>query len=357
MGIDKELWKGKRVIVTGHTGFKGSWLTLILHKLGAQVYGISLPAIQPRSLYGDAKIFELLEQEFMQDIREIEKLTIILDQVKPDYIFHLAAQALVQESVADPIGTIATNVLGTSNLVYEALKHANLSGITVVTTDKVYENEEYAKSFKENDKLGGTDPYSASKAATELVTHALVMSSNPHQIPVTTVRAGNVIGGGDWASSRLIPDIIRAVESKEALELRNKNATRPFQHVLDCLLGYLLVAQTHISQTNLRIFDSYNFGPDKSLSVSETIYRFTKIIGDVLQIKEQKSEVKEHIQLHLDSTKAKIELNWLPSYSPEESVNLTASWYIQYLQGKQASNLMLNDLSDCRGFKDAMQIL
>jgi CDP-glucose 4,6-dehydratase len=298
-----------------------------------------------------------LEQEFMQDIREIEKLTIILDQVKPDYIFHLAAQALVQESVADPIGTIATNVLGTSNLVYEALKHANLSGITVVTTDKVYENEEYAKSFKENDKLGGTDPYSASKAATELVTHALVMSSNPHQIPVTTVRAGNVIGGGDWASSRLIPDIIRAVESKEALELRNKNATRPFQHVLDCLLGYLLVAQTHISQTNLRIFDSYNFGPDKSLSVSETIYRFTKIIGDVLQIKEQKSEVKEHIQLHLDSTKAKIELNWLPSYSPEESVNLTASWYIQYLQGKQASNLMLNDLSDCRGFKDAMQIL
>jgi CDP-glucose 4,6-dehydratase len=354
LGINKELWKGKRVIVTGHTGFKGSWLSLILHKLGAQVYGISLPAIQPRSLYVDAKIFELLEEEFIQDIREIEKLTKILDQVKPDYIFHLAAQALVQESVVDPIGTIATNILGTSNLVYEALKHANLIGITVATTDKVYENEDESKSFKENDKLGGIDPYSASKAATELVTHALVMSCNPHQIPVSTVRAGNVIGGGDWASNRLIPDIIRAVESKEVLEIRNKNATRPFQHVLDCLFGYLLVAQTHISQTNLQIFDSYNFGPEKSLSVSETIGKFTKIIGDFLQIAEQESEVREHIQLHLDSTKAKIELNWLPSYSTDESVNLAASWYIKYLQGKQARDLMLHDLLGCRGFRDAM---
>jgi CDP-glucose 4,6-dehydratase len=144
------------------------------------------------------------------------------------------------------------------------------------------------------------------------------------------------------------------VESKEALEIRNKNATRPFQHVLDCLIGYLLVAQTHISQTNLQIFDSYNFGPDKSLSVSETIDRFTKIVGDISQIVGQESEVREHIQLHLDSTKAKGELNWLPSYSTDESVNLAASWYIKYLQGEQARDLMLHDLSGCRGFRDAM---
>jgi CDP-glucose 4,6-dehydratase len=144
------------------------------------------------------------------------------------------------------------------------------------------------------------------------------------------------------------------VESKEVLEIRNKNATRPFQHVLDCLFGYLLVAQTHISQTNLQIFDSYNFGPEKSLSVSETIGKFTKIIGDFLQIAEQESEVREHIQLHLDSTKAKIELNWLPSYSTDESVSLAASWYIKYLQGKQARDLMLHDLLGCRGFRDAM---
>ncbi len=354
MGLNQKLWKDKRVIVTGHTGFKGSWLTLILNKLGSQVYGISLPPIQPRSLYVDAKIFELLEEEFIQDIREVEKLGKIINQVKPDYIFHLAAQSLVRESVVDPIGTITTNVLGTSNLVFEALKHANLLGITVATTDKIYENEEKAKSFKENDKLGGVDPYSASKAATELVTHALVMSSNPHQIPVTTVRAGNVIGGGDWAANRLIPDVVRAVESKKVLEIRNINATRPFQHVLDCLFGYLLVAQTHISQSNLRIFDSYNFGPDKSLSVSETIDRFRKIIGANLQIAEKKSEVKEHFELHLDITKAKIELEWLPCFSTEESINLVASWYIKYLHGEQARSLMLHDLLECRGFRDAM---
>ena len=271
MGIIQNLWDGKRVIVTGHTGFKGSWLTLILHKLGAQICGISLPAIQPRSLYVDASIFELLTQEFIQDIRDLEKLAVIINQIKPDYIFHLAGQAIVSESVLDPIGTISTNVIGTRNLLFEALKHANLLGITVATTDKVYENEENGKSFKENDKLGGAEPYSASKAATELLTRALATSNNPHQIPVTTVRAGNVIGGGDWALDRLVPDIVRAVEFKQILEIRNKNSTRPFQHVLDCLCGYLLVAQAHISPTNKKTYDSYNFGSDKCMAVSEII--------------------------------------------------------------------------------------
>ena len=354
MGINEKLWRDKRVLVTGHTGFKGSWLTLILHNLGAQVYGISLPAIQPRSLYEDAKISELLTQEFMQDIRDLEKLAVIINQIKPDYIFHLDAQSIVRESVLDPIGTISTNVIGTSNLLLEALKHANLLGITVATTDKVYENEENAKSFKEFDKLGGKDPYSASKAATELVTRALVLSNNPHRIPVSTVRAGNVIGGGDWAADRLIPDIVRAVESQETLEIRNKNATRPFQHILDCLSGYLLVAQEHMPEKNVKIFNSYNIGPDKSISVLEAVNWFLTIIGNELQIVEKSAIIEEQIELRLDNSKAKNELKWLPYYSPEESLRNVANWYQKNMKGIDARILMLNDLSEYKGFLSAV---
>ena len=354
MGINEKLWRDKRVLVTGHTGFKGSWLTLILHNLGAQVYGISLPAIQPRSLYEDAKISELLSEEFIQDIRNFENLSIIINKIKPDYIFHLAAQALVRKSVIDPIDTISTNVMGTANLLIVALKNANLLGITVATTDKVYENEENGRNFKENDKLGGSDPYSASKAATEIVTRALTLSSNSYQIPVTTVRAGNVIGGGDWAADRLIPDIVRAFESQNTLEIRNKNATRPFQHILDCLFGYLLVAQEHISQKNVKIFNSYNFGPEKSISVLETVNRFLAIMGSELQIAEKLTTIQEHVDLQLDSAKAKSELSWFPYFSTEETINKVAIWYMKNLQGKEARNLMLKDLSEHRGFADAV---
>lgn len=354
MGINEELWKDKRVLLTGHTGFKGSWLTLVLHKLGAQVYGISLPAIQPRSLYSDAKISELLSEEYIQDIREVEKLAQIIKKIQPDYIFHLAAQALVRESVVDPIATISTNVIGTANLIFEALKNENLIGITVSTTDKVYENEENGKSFKEFDKLGGKDPYSSSKAATELVTRALVLSNNPHRIPVSTVRAGNVVGGGDWAADRLIPDIVRAVESQETLEIRNKNATRPFQHILDCLSGYLLVAQEHILEKNVKVFNSYNIGPDKSLSVIEAVNWFLTKVGNELQIVEKSAKIEEHIELHLDNSKAKNELNWLPSYSPEETISNVANWYQKNMKGVDARILMLNDLSEYKGFLSAV---
>ena len=354
MGINANLWTGKRIVVTGHTGFKGSWLTLILHNLGAQVYGISLPAIQPRSLYEDAKISELLSEEFIQDIRNFENLSTIINKIKPDYIFHLAAQALVRESVIDPIETISTNVMGTANLLIVALKNANLLGITVATTDKVYENEENGKSFKEFDKLGGKDPYSASKAATELVTRALVLSNNPHRIPVSTVRAGNVIGGGDWAADRLIPDIVRAVESQETLEIRNKNATRPFQHILDCLSGYLLVAQEHMPKKNVKVFNSYNIGPDKSISVLEAVNWFLTIIGNELQIVEKSAKIEEHIELHLDNSKAKNELKWLPHYSPEESLRNVANWYQKNMKGIDARILMLNDLSEYKGFLSAV---
>ncbi len=351
MVINEKLWKDKRVLVTGHTGFKGSWLTLILHKLGAQVYGISLPAIQPRSLYSDAKISALLSGEYIQDIREVEKLAQIIKTIKPDYVFHLAAQALVRESVDDPIATISTNVIGTANLIFEALKHENLLGITVATTDKVYENEENGISFKECDKLGGKDPYSASKSATELVTRALVLSNNLHRIPVSTVRAGNVIGGGDWAADRLIPDVVRAFETSSALNIRNPLATRPFQHVLDCLWGYILVAQNHLLKKQVKVFDVFNFGPDSSVTVTDLVDTFKRNLPNEIEITFIKSEFIEHINLNLNSTKAKKILNWIPQFSPNEAIIDTAKWYANYLGGESSLELMEATIDNSLGKK------
>ena len=354
MGIIPDLWLGKKIVVTGHTGFKGAWLTYILNSLGVQVFGISLPANQPRSLYEDAQIAKLVKQEFIQDIRNFEKLELIIDEIKPDYVFHLAAQALVRESVLDPIATISTNVLGTSNLLIAAFKHSNLLGITVATTDKVYENEENGKSFIEDDKLGGLDPYSASKAGTEIITKALTWSNNRHKIPVTTVRAGNVIGGGDWASDRLVPDIVRALESAQTLQIRNITASRPFQHVLDCIFGYLLVAQNHISSQSDELFNSYNFGPDGSLTVLNLIQKFSLAFGNNLEIQEIKSQIVEQNQLHLDNSKAKKELNWIPKYTPIESIEDTASWYARFLKKDDIFEIMRESLDKYGRYKNAM---
>ena len=354
MGIIPGLWLGKKIVVTGHTGFKGAWLTYILNSLGVEVYGISLPAIKPRSLYEDAEIAKLVKQEFIQDIRNLDKLESIFDEVKPDYVFHLAAQALVRESVLDPIATISTNVLGTSNLLIAAFKHSNLLGITVATTDKVYENEEKGKSFTENDKLGGTDPYSASKAATEIISKALTCSNNRHKIPVATVRAGNVIGGGDWASDRLVPDIVRALESMQALQIRYITASRPFQHVLDCIYGYLLVAQNHIASKSVETFNSYNFGPDSSLTVSSMIQEFSLAFKSQIKIEEIKSQINEQNQLFLDNSKAKHELKWAPNYSPVQSIKETANWYIKFLKKENISEIMQESINDYGRFKNGM---
>lgn len=354
MDLIPDLWLAKRIIVTGHTGFKGAWLTYILNSLGVEVFGISLPAIKPRSLYEDAEIAKLVKQEFIQDIRSLEMLESIFDEVKPDYVFHLAAQALVRESVLDPIATISTNVLGTSNLLLAAFEHSNLLGITVATTDKVYENEDKVKSFIENDKLGGVDPYSASKAATEIVTKALTCSNNRHKIPVATVRAGNVIGGGDWASDRLVPDIVRALESLQTLQIRNMNASRPFQHVLDCIYGYLLVAQNHISSENGETFNSYNFGPDQSLTVSNMIKEFLLAFETQIKIEEVESLIEEQNQLVLDSSKAKHELKWNPNYTPVQSIKETANWYSKFLKKESISEIMQESISNYGRFKNEM---
>ena len=329
--------------MTGHTGFKGSWLTLLLTELGAKVVGLALPENDTQSLYKDARISSLLAREYIQDIREYEKTNDAIYSQDIDYVFHLAAIALVRKSVREPIESFTTNITGTANVVLSALSSTTVMGITVATTDKVYKNLGTVYPFKESDKLGGDDPYSASKAAAEFVVCALANSNNPRSIPVTTVRAGNVIGGGDWGEERLVPDLIRAINSSSVLNIRNPNATRPWQYILDCLYGYLLVAQ---AQMELRsdFPKAVNIGPKHSLSVSELIDLFAGVLGKPIEYEVLVPNIHEHNNLVLDSSLAERVLGWQPSFTTSQSVVQTATWYRKFMSGSDAQQLMYDEI-------------
>ncbi len=345
MDINPAIWNGKRVLVTGHTGFKGSWLSMLLNQLGADILGISLPPVKsPYALYNDAKISELITQELFLDIRDDYELDKALNELRPDYIFHLAAQAFVQRSVRNPRESITTNVSGTTNVLLSAFNSTSVTGITVVTTDKVYRNLGISKPFKESDSLGSNDPYSSSKAASELIVASLTESCNPQGIPVTTVRAGNVIGGGDWGEDRLIPDLVRSIILESTLNIRNPGATRPWQHVLDCLYGYLLVGQSHMSG-NLGTPTSVNFGPSKSLSVSQLVANLALVFDKNIKYEISSKVFKEAARLELDSNLAKQFFGWEPFLSPEESIFRTGKWYSNFLANGEAAELMLTDIN------------
>lgn len=344
MGLNPSLWEGKHVLVTGHTGFKGSWLILLLKDLGAEVTGISLPPEYPQSLYADINAAELLSAEYFQDIRDSDGIFNIIVESQPDYVFHLAAQAYVRKSYKEPLETIATNVMGTGNVLIAALAQKSVIGVTIATTDKVYENLGARKSFNESDRLGGIDPYSASKAATELIVASLASASNQHGTPVTTVRAGNVIGGGDWGEDRLIPDIVRAFQYGKPLSIRNPNATRPWQHVLDCLYGYLLTAEVHLKKSK-NIPKSLNFGPQDSMSVIDLVKNFEHEFNSEIAQEIMPSPTPESTWLALDSSFAYSELGWKPSFSQISAVSQTARWYSKFLQGESARVLMQNEIA------------
>lgn len=344
MGLNPHFWAGKRVLLTGHTGFKGSWLTVLLNDLGAEVIGLSLPSEAPKSLYKAARINELLSTEYFQDIRDESVIKDLFSDVKPDYVFHLAAQAFVRRSYMDPLATIATNVMGTANIMVASLAQKSVLGLTIATTDKVYENLDAFKPFNESDKLGGKDPYSGSKAASEIIIAAICSSNNPNRIPVTTVRAGNVIGGGDWGEDRLVPDLVKALHSNVSLSIRNPNSIRPWQHVLDCLYGYLLVAQLHLEKANY-IPKSVNFGPSDSLSVIELVKLFEGAFEKRIAQEVVSSQIPESPWLALDTSLAHNELNWKPSFSQALAVSQTAGWYSKYANGEDALELMQAEIS------------
>ena len=346
MDINPNLWNGKRVLVTGHTGFKGSWLVFWLRELGAEIVGLALPPKDSwPSLYSDAKIGSLISHEYFLDIRDEIGVHTAIKESEPDYIFHLAAQAFVRKSLKNPGESFTTNIVGTSNVLLASLPLHSVNGITIATTDKVYQNIGINKPFQETDRLGSKDPYSASKAAAEIVVASLASTCNPNFIPVTTVRAGNVIGGGDWGEDRLVPDVVSALNSNKPLIVRHPNATRPWQYILDCLRGYILIAQAHL-EFSPNVPAAINFGPTKSLSVAKLINVFEETFGRKIHSIEAESNSYEASQLELDSKLALDYLGWKTSFSSETAIALTASWYFKFLKGNSALDLISKDIEN-----------
>lgn len=351
--LSPTFWQGKKVFITGHTGFKGSWLSLWLQLLKADVIGFSLkdPPTCP-NLYSLAHVKEGMTS-ITGNICDFSLLLKNLKAHRPDIIIHMAAQSLVQHSYQHPIETYATNVMGTVNLLEAAKQIDSVKVIINVTTDKCYENKEWHQGYCENDRLGGDDPYSNSKACSELVTAAYLRSFfNEQQIGIASVRAGNVIGGGDWAKDRLVPDIIRAIINNQPVSIRNPSALRPWQHVLEPLNGYLLLAE--------RLFDmpqnyseSWNFGPDeediKSVQwvVEHINHHWNKNNEDWLQ--DQKKYPHEAQHLKLDCSKAKTKLGWHCNWNLEKSLKETCYWYQAYLEKKDIRELTLHQIINFNG--------
>jgi CDP-glucose 4,6-dehydratase len=352
LAIDPAFWSGRHVFLTGHTGFKGSWLALWLTKLGAHVTGYSLaPNTQPNHF--DAIDLGSIVTSHIGDIRDLETLRSAMTAATPDVVFHLAAQPLVRESFANPIETYATNVMGTANVLESVRSCPTVKSVVVITTDKVYENKEWEWGYRENDRLGGFDPYSNSKACAELVTSSYTQSFFPpeehatHGVGIATARAGNVFGGGDWAKDRLIPDLVRAYEAKVAPVIRYPGAVRPWQHVLEPLSGYLMLARA-LYEHGPRFGGAFNFGPrDTDVQTVKTI---CEILGGMLGdpqrwVLDDRVNPHEAGYLKLDISKAMAQLGWEPKTNLNQGLKLAGEWYKKFAKGAEAMELTLHDIT------------
>ena len=353
MGVNPVFWQGKKVLLTGHTGFKGSWLSLWLQSLGANVIGYALaPPTQP-------SLFEVAEIEsgmisILGDIRDLEKLQVVFTEHQPEIVIHMAAQPLVRYSYVNPVETYATNVMGTVN-VLEAVRHcASVKAVVNITTDKCYENHEWEWGYRENEPMGGYDPYSNSKGCAELVSSAYRSSFfNPdtyskHGVALATVRAGNVIGGGDWADDRLIPDIMRSITKGERINIRNPNAIRPWQHVLEPLAGYLDLAQK-LFESGVIYAEGWNFGPNDNDAkpVQWIVERLTKDWGEGASWSIDKGDhPHEANYLKLDCSKARSRLDWHPRWSLDSCLIKIVEWQKKYMQGADMKSVSLEQIED-----------
>jgi len=343
MTSDFNLYAGKRVLVTGHTGFKGAWLCEWLLGLGADVHGLALPALKP-SLFFTLEL-ERRMKHAIQDVRDAHLLEHAIREWKPEFVFHLAAQALVRVSYREPVQTFATNALGTANLL-EAVRVANIPcTVVVITTDKCYENDGRARNFKESDPLGGHDPYSASKAAAEIVVASYRDSFFSHgtDVALASARAGNVIGGGDWAEDRIVPDSIRALSAGKPIPVRNPGFTRPWQHVLEPLGGYLLLGakleearQSKSPEEIARFAQAFNFGPtpDANRSVRELVEEVLRHWPGTWEQAAQEKHLKEAPLLSLAIDKVKETLDWQPRWDFPRTVAETVAWYREQASAK-----------------------
>ncbi|WP_298969408.1 CDP-glucose 4,6-dehydratase [uncultured Roseobacter sp.] len=337
-----QVFAGRRVLVTGHTGFKGGWLSVWLQRLGAHVTGLSLPPDEGPGFFDLCGVEGLVDSR-IADIRDADAVHETLRDVDAEIVFHLAAQPLVRYSYRHPAETFATNVSGTAHVLDAAKSMDSLRTVVVITSDKCYDNREWTWGYRENDPLGGTDPYSASKGCTELVANAYANAffSEPDGPRLATARAGNVFGGGDWGEDRLVPDIVRAAFSGTPLDIRSPSSIRPWQHVMEPLSGYLMLAAALTSQGR-NYAGAWNFGPDVSgtVNVRELAGMIQKFWGPeapklIFQNEEHSAEPKLHEAgiLRLDSTKAQTGLGWKPRLNLPEAINLTTEWYKAQLDG------------------------
>lgn len=351
MGLSPAAWQGRQVLLTGHTGFKGSWLAQWLNLLGAEVHGFALPPVTTPNLYaltGEAASFA---SSTLADIADAARLTQVVTDLRPELVIHLAAQPLVRQSYRTPVETWATNVMGTVNLLEAVRNTPGVAGVLVVTTDKCYENREWAWGYREIEPLGGHDPYSASKAGAELVTQSYRNSFfSQSSTLLASARAGNVIGGGDWSDDRLLPDAVRAIAAGQPLRIRSPRATRPWQHVLDCLSGYLLLAE-HLLAGERSAARAFNFGPTAAgnLCVSQVLEKFQSHWPAFSWEIEAPTAATPHEAnfLYLDSSLAQQQLGWQPKWSVDTALEKTADWYRAQMTGTTpALQLMRDQISE-----------
>lgn len=350
--VNPSFWSGKRVFMTGHTGFKGGWLSLWLVSMGAKVTGYALTPNTTPNFFEATKIGSNLTQSHIADIRDLNELQKRMIQARPEIVIHMAAQPLVRYSYAHPVETYATNVMGTVH-VLEGIRNLDcVRAVVIVTSDKCYENKERTLGYSEDESMGGYDPYSSSKGCTELVTSAYRQSFfspekfDQHNVAIASARAGNVIGGGDWSEDRLIPDAIRAFEVKKSLMIRNPQAIRPWQHVLEPLSGYLVLAQA-LYQSGAEFDGAWNFGPrdEDARPVKEVVDLLIKNWGSPATWQQDQSEQPhEAHSLKLDCSKAYEYLNWIPQWTIEKAVQSIVEWHHAFQQYENMQQVSLQQI-------------
>jgi len=350
--VNKKFWAEKKVLITGHTGFKGSWLSLWMQSLSAKVIGISLDPPTNPNLFTEAHVAENMVS-IIQDIRDLKSIREVFSRYHPEIVFHMAAQPLVLYSYEHPVETYSTNVMGTLNIL-EAIRAINsVKSAVIITSDKCYENIEKDKGYKETEPMGGRDPYSSSKGAAELLISSYRRSyfsdiNQSNKVSIASARAGNVIGGGDWAENRLIPDIITAIDNEIKINIRNPKSIRPWQHVIEPLAGYIILAESLYNQGS-NFAEGWNFGPN--LENNKPVEWILEYIKNKLQLEEfwnidNLNYPHEASYLKLDSRKANKRLGWSPKWTLESSIDKVLEWNNSYNQGMDPKEISLNQISE-----------
>lgn len=344
MLVKASSWKGRRVLVTGHTGFKGGWLSLWLTRLGADVTGFSLPAPTDPSFFEQTRLAELVTH-VEGDIRDLAALEAAIAEAQPEVVFHLAAQPLVRLSYAEPVETYATNVMGTVHLLDACRRVDSVRAVVCITSDKCYENREWVWPYRESDPMGGHDPYSSSKGAAEIVISAYRRSFFERGAGLASVRAGNVIGGGDWAADRLIPDIIRAMLAGERPLIRSPNSIRPWQHVMEALSGYMLIAE-RLLEGREEFASGWNFGPadEDARPVAWIVEKMLELYGAEGWDQPSGAQPHEATLLKLDCSKARASLGWRPRLNLEAALTKVVEWHSAVANGADAREVTINQL-------------